>query len=58
MTAAGAATDLVALVRSGPVLVTGAGVSGEGAIKLLQDLGCPGIHLVDDSAERGRPMAD
>ena len=58
MTAAGAATDLVALVRSGPVLVTGAGVSGEGAIKLLKDLGCPRIHLVDDSAERGRPMAD
>lgn len=58
MTAADAATDLVALVRSGPVLVTGAGVSGEGAIKLLQDLGCPGIHLVDDSAQRGRHMAD
>lgn len=51
-------TDLVALVRSGPVLVTGAGVSGEGAIKLLRDLGCPEIHLVDDSAERGRPLAD
>lgn len=58
MTAADGATDLVALVRSGPVLVTGAGVSGEGAIKILKDLGCPGIHLVDDSAERGRPMAD
>lgn len=51
-------TDLVALVRSGPVLVTGAGVSGEGTIKLLRDLGCPEIHLVDDSAERGRPLAD
>lgn len=58
MTFTDTSTDLVALVRSGPVLVTGAGVSGEGAIKLLSDLGCPEIHLVDDSAERGRPMAD
>ncbi|MFD5867676.1 UDP-N-acetylmuramoyl-L-alanine--D-glutamate ligase [Corynebacterium sp. NPDC060344] len=58
MTSPGTSMDLVALVCSGPVLVTGAGVSGEGAIKLLRDLGCPAIHLVDDSAERGRPMAD
>ncbi|MFC3849700.1 UDP-N-acetylmuramoyl-L-alanine--D-glutamate ligase [Corynebacterium hansenii] len=58
MTFTDTSTDLVALVRSGPVLVTGAGVSGEGAIKILRDLGCPEIHLVDDSAERGRPLAD
>lgn len=57
MTAADMAHDLVALVRSGPVLVTGAGVSGAGAIKLLADLGCPSIHLVDDSADRGGAMA-
>lgn len=49
--------DLVSLVRSGPVLVAGAGVSGEGAIKLLRDLGCPEIRLVDDSADRGRALA-
>ena len=58
MTRSDTSVDLVALVRSGAVLVTGAGVSGEGAIKLLSDLGCPEIHLVDDSAERGRAMAD
>ena len=50
MTRSDTSVDLVALVRSGAVLVTGAGVSGEGAIKLLSDLGCPEIHLVDDSA--------
>lgn len=42
--------DLVATVRSGRVLVAGASVSGRGAIAMLQDIGCPEIIVVDDSA--------
>lgn len=41
--------DLVATVRSGRVLVAGAGVSGRGAIAMLKDIGCPEIVVVDDS---------
>lgn len=43
--------DLVAVVRSGRTLVAGAGVSGRGAISMLQDMGCPEIVLVDDSPQ-------
>nr|WP_120492263.1 UDP-N-acetylmuramoyl-L-alanine--D-glutamate ligase [Corynebacterium lactis] len=42
--------DLVAVVRSGRTLVAGAGVSGRGAISMLQDMSCPDIVLVDDSS--------
>lgn len=49
--------DLTALVRSGRVLVAGAGVSGAGAVKMLADLGCPEIYLVDDSEQRGTELA-
>lgn len=56
MTAAG--PDLISVIRSGAVIVAGAGVSGEGAVKMLLDLGCPEVHLADDSAERGSVLAD
>ena len=51
------ANDLISVIRSGAVIVAGAGVSGKGAVKMLLDLGCPEIHLADDSAERGRNLA-
>ena len=50
--------DLVATVRSGRVLVAGAGVSGRGAIAMLKDIGCPEIVVVDDSALGALVAAD
>lgn len=49
--------DVVAVVRSGRVLVAGAGVSGRGAIAMLQDLSCPEIVLVDDNDIKGPELA-
>lgn len=49
--------DVVAVVRSGRVLVAGAGVSGRGAISMLQDLSCPEIVVVDDNASKGPELA-
>ncbi|MDU4705030.1 MAG: Mur ligase family protein, partial [Corynebacterium sp.] len=50
--------DLVATVRSGRVLVAGAGVSGRGAIAMLKDIGCPEVVVVDDSALGALVAAD
>ena len=50
--------DLVATVRSGRVLVAGAGVSGRGAIAMLKDMGCPEVVVVDDSALGALVAAD
>lgn len=49
--------DLLELVRSGRILVTGAGVSGRGAIAMLQDIGCTDIVLVDDNAAAAEKVA-
>lgn len=49
--------DLLKLMRSGRILVTGAGVSGRGAVAMLQDIGCREIVLVDDNVATAEKVA-
>ena len=45
------------LLRTGAVLVAGAGVSGAGSAAMLRYLGATELYVADDSAERGQKVA-
>lgn len=45
------------LLRSGPVLIAGAGVSGAGSAAMVRQLGATDLYIADDNADRGQAVA-
>ncbi len=50
--------QIIEAIRTGTVLVAGAGVSGRGAAQMLQHLGCQHIVIVDDNETAGTQLAE